>query len=159
MIAVADASPVCYLILIGEIDLLPKLFSQVVVPQAVRAELLHEDAPGVVRDWVENLPSWISVQEDTVRNIAGMERLQAGERGAILLAESIKADMILLDEKSARRVAVDRGLRITGTLGVLSEAAAQGLVDLASAIDRLTKTNFRYSPALLKATLDRFGNP
>jgi predicted nucleic acid-binding protein len=62
--------------------------------------------------------------------------------------------MILLDEKSARRVAADRGLRITGTLGVLGEAAARGLVDLAKAIDQLRKTSFRYSPALLKATLD-----
>jgi predicted nucleic acid-binding protein len=87
-----------------------------------------------------------------------MEKLQAGERAAILLAESIHADTILLDEKSARRVAANRGLIITGTLGVLSEATARGLVDLATAIDRLMKTNFRYSPALLKATLDRFGN-
>ena len=46
MIAVADTSPVCYLILIGEIDLLPKLFSQVLVPEAVLAELLHEDGQG-----------------------------------------------------------------------------------------------------------------
>jgi len=76
-----------------------------------------------------------------------------------LLAESINATMILLDEKSARRVAADRGLRVTGTLGVLGEAASRGLVDLAAAIDRLRKTNFRYSPALLKAALDRFGGP
>jgi predicted nucleic acid-binding protein len=85
------------------------------------------------------------------------EKLQAGEQAAILLAESMPADMILLDEKSARRVAVDRGLRITGTLGVLGEAAARGLVDLEAAIDQLRKTSFRYSPALLKATLDRYG--
>ena len=87
-----------------------------------------------------------------------MEKLQAGEQAAILLAEAIPADMILLDEKSARRVAGDRGLRIAGTLGVLGEAAARGLVDLPAAIDHLRKTSFRYSPALLKATLDRFGS-
>jgi predicted nucleic acid-binding protein len=156
MIAVADTSPLCYLILIGEIDLLPKLFGQVLVPPAVFAELLHEDAPDAVRAWAASLPSWISVQEGTFRGNAGMEKLQAGEQGAILLAESVRADVVLVDEKSARRVAGDRGLRITGTLGVLSAAAARGLVDLPAAIDRLTKTNFRYSPALLKATLDRF---
>jgi predicted nucleic acid-binding protein len=86
-----------------------------------------------------------------------LEKLQAGEQGAILLAESINADIILLDEKSARRVAADRGLRITGTLGILGEGAARGLVDLAATIDRLRRTTFRCSPALLKATLDRFG--
>jgi predicted nucleic acid-binding protein len=79
----------------------------------VIAELLHEDAPGAVRDWAANLPPWMSVQQNPARTAVGLEKLQAGEQAAILLAESMAADMILLDEKSARRVAVDRGLRIT----------------------------------------------
>jgi len=156
MIAVADTSPLCYLILIGEIDLLFKLFGQVLVPQSVLAELLHPDAPVAVRSWASHLPSWITAKEEPNLVVPGLEKLQAGERAAILLAESMKANIILLDEKAARRVAADRGLRVTGILGLLGEAAARGLVDLAPAIDRLRKTNFRYSPALLKATLDRF---
>jgi predicted nucleic acid-binding protein len=65
---------------------------------------------------------------------AGMEKLQAGERCAILLAESVKAGIIILDEKAARRVAAARGLRVTGILGVLGEASTRGLIDLAAAI-------------------------
>ena len=159
MRAVADTTPICYLTLIGEINLLPKLFHQALVPAAVIGELLHEDAPGAVRSWAASLPPWVFVQENPALSTAGMETLQVGEQAAILLAESIHADMILLDEKSARRVAADRGLRVTGTLGILGESAARGLVDLAVAIDRLRKTNFRYSPGLLKAMLDRFGGP
>ena len=87
----------------------------------------------------------------------GLEKLQAGEQAAILLAESVKTDIILLDEKAARRVAADRGLRVTGLLGILGEAATRGLVDLAPVIDSLRTTSFRSSPALLKATLERFG--
>lgn len=158
MIAVADASPLCYLILIGQIDLLPKLFLHVAVPRAVITELLHEDAPEAVRTWASNLPAWIGVQENPLSASAGLETLQGGEQASILLAESMKADIILLDEKAARRVAANRGLRVTGLLGVLGEAATRGLVELAPAIDRLRTTNFRSSPALLKATLDRFGN-
>lgn len=158
MIAVADASPLCYLILIGQIDLLPKLFLHVAVPLAVIDELLHEDAPEAVRTWASNLPAWIGVQENSLSATAGLEKLQGGEQASILLAESIKADIILLDEKAARRVAANRGLRVTGLLGVLGEAATRGLVELAPAIDRLRTTNFRSSPALLKATLERFGN-
>jgi len=157
MIAVADTSPLCYLILIGEIDLLPKLFSQVLVPEAVLAELLHEDAPSAVRGWASNLPPWILAKEIPPLATAGLEGLQAGERATILLAESTMADIVLLDEKAARRVAAARGLRVTGILGVLGEAATRDLVELASAIDRLRKTSFRASPALLKTTLDRFG--
>ena len=63
MIAVTDTSPICYLILIGEVELLPKLFNQVLAPHAVIAELLHADAPEAVRAWASNLPSWIAVRE------------------------------------------------------------------------------------------------
>jgi predicted nucleic acid-binding protein len=158
MIAVADASALCYLVLIGEINLLPKIFSRVLAPHAVVTELLHEDAPETVRAWASNLPAWICVKENPLFPTTGLEKLHAGEQAAILLAESVKADIILLDEKAARRVAADRGLRVTGLLGVLGEAATRGLVDLAPAIDSLRTTSFRSSPALLKATLDRFGN-
>lgn len=158
MIAVADASPLCYLVLIGEIELLPGIFSRVLVPHAVITELLHENAPEAVRAWASNLPAWICVRENPHLATAGLERLQPGEQAVILLAESVKADIILLDEKAARRVAADRGLRVTGLLGVLGEAATRGLVELAPAIDILRTTSFRSSPALLKATLDRFGN-
>ena len=72
------------------------------VPAAVITELLHEDAPEAVRGWAANLPSWLSVQENPIRNTAGLEKLQAGEQAAIFLAESISAELILLDEKSAR---------------------------------------------------------
>ena len=158
MIAVADASQLCYLALIGEIELLPQCFSQVLVPQAVITELLHDDAPAAVREWASNLPAWVCVKENPLSATTGMEKLQAGEQAAILLAECMKADVILLDEKAARRVAAGRGLRVTGLLGVLGEAATRGLVERAPAIDRLRTTSFRASPALLKATLDRFGS-
>jgi predicted nucleic acid-binding protein len=73
-----------------------------------------------------------------------------------MLAESVKAAIVLLDEKAARRIAIDRGLQVTGTLGVLCEASTRRLIDLTSAIDRLRKTSFRCSPALLKAALDHY---
>lgn len=45
MIAVADTSPLCYVVLVGEIDLLPALFSEVLVPPGVAAELSDHRAP------------------------------------------------------------------------------------------------------------------
>lgn len=156
MIAVLDASPLCYLLLIGEIDLLPQLFSRVVVPQTVILELRHDDPPATVRNWASNLPIWISVEDTPDTFSADMEKLQAGERAAILLAELIQADIIIIDEKAARLIAGRRGLSVTGILGVIGEAATRGLVDLTRAIDRLRRTSFRCSPALFKATLERY---
>ncbi len=111
MIAVADASPVCYLVGIGEIELLPKLFTQVLLPREVLDELLVEGAPPMVRAWGNAPPSWISIHDGPAGPEKSMERLQTGERAAILSAESVHADIILLDEKSARRVAPERGLQ------------------------------------------------
>ena len=159
MIAVLDASPLCYLVLIGEIDLLPHLFTRILVPETVILELQHANAPAVVREWASNLPMWISVDNTPHSIPLSMVKLQAGERAAILLAESIKADIVVIDERAARLIAEQRGLSVTGVLGVIGEAATQGRLDLTIAIDRLRLTSFRYSPGLLRAVLERYGRP
>lgn len=86
MIAVTDTSPLWYLILIGEADLLPKIFSRVGLPQAVQDELLHDDAPEAVRAWAAHLPPWAIVHKDPPGIPAPFAKLQAGEQAAILLA-------------------------------------------------------------------------
>jgi predicted nucleic acid-binding protein len=50
MIIVSDTSPINYLILIGQIDLLPALFKQIVIPEAVYDELSDSAAPQLVQD-------------------------------------------------------------------------------------------------------------
>ena len=84
-----------------------------------------------------------------------MGRLYLDEREAITLAAQLKADLIVLDDKAARRVSVEHGLHTTGLLGILDEAATRGLIDLLTAIERLQRTTFRTSPRFLKALLDR----
>jgi predicted nucleic acid-binding protein len=49
-----------------------------------------------------------------------MERLDRGEQGAILLAESVKAERLIIDDLEGRREAVHRGLPVIGTLGLLA---------------------------------------
>ena len=60
-LVVADTSPIFYLLSIGNIDLLPRLFGKVFVPDAVHQELSHSAAPAVVREWVAGLPAWAEV--------------------------------------------------------------------------------------------------
>ncbi len=78
-----------------------------------------------------------------------MSHLNNGERDAILLAEELGADQIVIDEIRGRREAKRRRLHFTGTLGVLSAAAERGLLDLRSAIDRLRRTNFYIAQDIL----------
>ena len=58
---VADTGPPHYLVLIGVIDLLPKLFGRIVLPEIVRDELRHTRTPYVVRRWMADTPAWIEV--------------------------------------------------------------------------------------------------
>ena len=103
-------------------------------------------------------PEWFSVvsaPEPNVENAGSLARLHPGERDAILPAERLEADLLLLDEKAGRSLAKARDLSVTGLLGVLDEAATQGVVDLPDAVDRLRQTRFRISADLLRWVLDR----
>ncbi len=56
MIIVSDTSPINYLVLIQEIELLPKLFGEVVIPQAVLDELKQTRTLEAVKNWIDSKP-------------------------------------------------------------------------------------------------------
>ena len=58
-LVVADTGPLHYLVLTGDIELLPKLLERVLVPQVVRDELANAEAPQAVRDWIARTPGWL----------------------------------------------------------------------------------------------------
>jgi predicted nucleic acid-binding protein len=149
MIVIADTGPVNYLILIGEIELLPALFKRVLVPPSVCEELKRPRAPDAVRTWIAQPPVWLETRTPSRPPGADLARLGAGERDAILLAEEWGADQIIIDEIRGRREAKRRQIPYTGTLGVLAAGADQGLLDLQSAVDRLRQTSFRITQDIL----------
>ena len=153
MIAVSDTSPLNYLALIGEIELLPRIFTRVLIPPAVISELHHARTPPVVAAWAASLPSWVDVVPpgQAIEEAA----LGRGEAEAIAVALLVCADVTLIDERKASTVARNQGLIVTGTLGVLDIAAERGLVDLKAAVTRLLQTNFRAAPAVIEEVLSR----
>jgi predicted nucleic acid-binding protein len=153
MIVIADTSPVNYLVLIGEIEVLPALFGRVLVPPSVCDELKRPHAPEIVRAWIARPPTWLDVREPTRSPDATLAHLDAGERDAILLAEELRADQLIIDEIRGRREASRRHLPYTGTLGVLAAGAAKGLLDLGSAVHRLRRTSFHISDDILDRLL------
>lgn len=157
MIVVADTSPLNYLILIGEIEVLGQMYGHVVIPETVRKELTQSGAPAGVREWIAHPPGWLKVLSPTAVPDAELDRLDAGERDAIALAQELAADQLIVDELLGRREAERRGLSVIGTIGVLREAACEGLLDLRIAVERLRQTSFHISPAILASLLDGQG--
>ena len=151
-LVIADTSPINYLLLIGQIDILPALFEKVILPVAVWEELGHPKAPLAVNNWVAAPPAWIDVRQASHLRNASSGMLDAGEEAAIALAIELHADLLLMDDEEGVIAARGKGLEVTGTLGILSRAAQRHLLNLAEAFDRLKRTNFRCRPEIM----DRF---
>ncbi len=151
MIVIADTSPINYLIWIEQIDVLPQLYVRILTPPSVCDELRSSMAPPQVRRWIAHPPRWLEVQAPSQPPDAALAqaRLGAGERDAILLAQELAADELIIDELRGRREARRRHLHFTGTLGVLRLAGARGLLDFKKAIAQLRSTNFYIEPKLL----------
>jgi predicted nucleic acid-binding protein len=145
MIVVADTSPLNYLVLIGEINLLPALFGNLLIPDEVHRELQRLGTPPAVRDWAANLPVWCEVRFLATAPDASLNELDAGECDAIQLALELGADTLLIDDSEGRREAMLRSLQVTGTVAVLEKAAQSGWIDFHVVLHRLLETNFRLS--------------
>jgi predicted nucleic acid-binding protein len=157
MIVVADSSPLHYLILIEQAEVLRRLYGEVAIPDVVAAELRAERSPRKVREWLSAPPPWLRVSGVTPEEIASVpETLDLGERAAIALAERIHAELLLIDEAAGRREARQRRLRVTGTLGVLRTGADAGFVDVPDVLTRLESTNFYVDETLLKSIFGRW---
>jgi predicted nucleic acid-binding protein len=154
-VVVGDTSPILYLYLIGEIQTLPALFREIHIPAAVYAELSHPEAPTAVREWVISKPSWLSIATASEAVDPETSSLDDGERAAIALAELIKADLLLMDERKGVRISLQKGFDVVGTLGILDLAASRGLVNLGETFLLLKQTNFRYRPQMLDDMLAR----
>jgi len=138
VIVVADTTPLLYMSRIGRVGVLQTLYNQIVVPKTVweEAVLVRPDAKGI-----EDLlgANWLVVSDQAER--AGVDHsleqaLDPGEAAAITLAELLRADMLLIDERKGRAVARERGLKIRGTLGVLVDARRAGHIpSLKSVLD------------------------
>ncbi len=112
MIVVSDTSPLTALLTVGEADLLPSLFAEVIIPEAVHGELVHSHP---------SLPEWLRVgsASNLPEVVRFSEMVDSGEAEAIALAKEIHADRLLIDERKGRRLAAKEGVPVIGLVGVL----------------------------------------
>jgi predicted nucleic acid-binding protein len=157
MKAVSNTTPLRYLIAIEQEHLLGQLFEKVFVPEAVHEELTDSRTPETVRGRVLSMPAWYEVRQvqETQTTIFPVT-LHRGERQAILLAEALRTDVLLIDEQIGRTIALSRNLPLSGTLGDLERADTMGFVgDFPEVLQRLKASGFFVTEALEQRLLER----
>lgn len=150
MIVVSDTTAITSLLKINQATLLSDLFREVCIPAAVRDELLK---------YHSIIPAFLQVRP--VVNATAISLLVAdldrGEAEAIVLAEEIRADALLIDEKQGRAIAERRGLRCLGLAGALLMAKQNQIIpSLAAILQSLEQdANFYLDESLKKSLLVR----
>jgi predicted nucleic acid-binding protein len=160
VIVVADTTPLLYLSRIGRLEIIRAVHGEVIVPETVWNELViaRPAAAGVTG---LRAAQWIRVNGEAER--AGVDpgltaALDRGEAAAITLAELLRAETLLIDERKGRGIARQRGLRIQGTLGLLVEARRSGVLgSLRTVVDDLASEGFRVNARLVTEALRQVG--
>lgn len=157
MIVISDATPIISLIKIRSLDILEKMYNKIIIPKAVHDELIINIDYQSEIDTIKKCTFFeIRIVEGdlSLSILQNQLKLDLGESEAIVLANNINADLIIIDEKKARRIAKDIGLNVTGTLGILIKAKRQGLVEkLKPLLDELIKNEIRISKKLYQDIL------
>lgn len=125
MIVVSDTTPLISLLKINRLDLLEKLFEEVLIPQAVFDELTADERFHLEAEQIRkqkfiivkpvNIPEAVNI----LKRATGLDQ---GESEAIVLTDELKADILLMDEAKGRNVSNHMGLHIMGTIGILMAA-------------------------------------
>ena len=143
MLIVSDTTPLHYLIILDRAEILPHLFGEIIIPEAVLLEMKHERTPEIVRLWIESLPAWIKVETASPQILEKIGGLGRGESEAIALALEQAADALLMDDRKAIREARKNNLTVITTLALLELAAIKKLIDFAEVLRELEQTTFR----------------
>lgn len=150
MIVVSDASPLIALGAVQALDLLRAMYGCVLIPDAVHREVSADLSRAGATDVLS--AEWIEVRQvanlELVASLAA--KLGRGEAEAIALTLEAAADLLILDDRQARRAAENLGLAISGVGGVMVEAKRLGhIAAVKPMLDQMTAAvGFRISPAL-----------
>jgi len=141
-LVVSDSSTLIHLASIGRLALLKKFYGRITITPAVWREVVEqgEGRAGAVEVTDAHQAGWMEVVAPADESLVHLLRrdLGDGESEVITLAIERQADLVLLDEWEARRIAEMYGLSKTGVIGILIRAKREGEIDsLRAELDRL----------------------
>ena len=141
MKVISNSSPLIVLHNCGQLGLLRQLFGEVLIPEAVYQEVVHNTKNLRQSEAIAQC-SFIQVHPIPPQLFSFSHKLDRGETEAIILAASLKADYLLLDDKRAHKEAKSQGITFIPTFAVLLKAAQKGIIsDFEAVLTELQQKN------------------
>ncbi|MEA3282914.1 MAG: DUF3368 domain-containing protein [Euryarchaeota archaeon] len=142
MITVSDSTPLIHFGTIKRLDLLRSMYGQIVITEAVHREVVTEgialgkmDAflvEKAIGDWIELIGP-----KGYAGEICSRYGIHIGEAESILLSRELDANLLLINERDGRRAAKNAGVKVKGTIGVISDCIRRDLLTVGSAVEIL----------------------
>lgn len=127
MKVVSNSSPLIVLYNCGQLGILQQLFGQVIIPEAVYQEVVHNTKNRQQSEVIAHC-DFIQVHPITAQPFSFSHKIDRGEIEAIILASALKADYLLLDDKRAQKEAKLQEITFIPTFAVLLKAAQKSII-------------------------------
>jgi len=156
----SNSSPLIYLAKIGRLNLIKNVYGQIWIPEAVFNEAVTQGKTLKITDASiieEAVDKWIlkeRISPETDLKYAFLDennKIGQGEKQALKLCKQLNADILIVDDKEARRVSRILKIKPIGTCGVLVQAHRKGSISTNEAqqiLDDLIKAKFRIDPTV-----------
>ena len=166
MIVVSDSTPLMHFAKVGKLELLKSAYGELVISNAVFEEtvsegiLLGEEDAFLIE---KEVGKWIKVvaPQDDATHFSKKYKIHEGEAASILLAMQLDADFLLINEKDGRMAAKDSGVKIKGTIGVISDCIKREIIKPAEAIEILLEfknnpSEYWINPDIIDMAIEKF---
>ena len=152
---IVNSTPLIALAKSGQLDLLKRLYGRIVIPEAVYREVTEKN--DVVSQRIGEAEEWIEIRrvDPNVDRRMYRAKLHEGEVEVMLLAQDMRADVVVIDDDAARKTAEYLGLPLTGTLGVLIKAKKRGLLEAVMPVVSVMEQQGIYFSGPLKGIVRR----
>lgn len=164
MIVISDTTPLISLLKIKRLDLLEKIFGQVIIPNGVFNELTQNKSYAQEAKTIMSADFVVTKSVSDKKAVEILEKttsLDKGESEAIILFSELKAELMLMDERRGREVALKLKIPLSGTLGVLLEAFDKGIISQEQTeqyLDEFQKQNRRFSRKIINLVKRHINN-
>jgi predicted nucleic acid-binding protein len=155
---IVNASPLIFLVKIGLVEVLREGAWTVLVPDAVVDEIARYGSQDQALQTIHSTPWLQVVATPSIPSPIAARRLGAGESAVLAVALEAGGAEVVLDDRAARRCALDLGLPVQGTLSLVVQAKHAGMInEVQPVLEQLRALGFFLSDQLVQLVLKAAG--